>query len=346
VCQRFVDARFIESADGRSANQFPLKGALFQLTPKGINILHRFCQRNGITARHIMDLLESPNNTMQLVTLERDSTTDQLSHDRPTIEVIFRRFAGQDGPNIKSNVASSDSDSLSDYTNGIVGVKMARERKVGDKIIQNSFTGKGAVDWLMDCCTTIDRQETFEIAELFVKHGLIHPIIEDKVYIQQQDSKATIFQPTKFAIYGVTERGQRICGWIARDKPTAPAYDGRPVPRDSNNARLNNILQDPALRLLFREFLRYSLCEENLSFFLDVSEFTESYHKAEKAGAFSRMDAVRETLASAYGQLVLIFPILPNLLIKEQVYTMLSSLQALHVSSTSNMLCGTALPTA
>ncbi|EDN11385.1 hypothetical protein HCAG_07838 [Histoplasma mississippiense (nom. inval.)] len=260
----------------------------------------RFCQRNGITARHIMDVLESPRNTMQLVILERESSTDHISHDRATIEVIFRRFAGQDGPNIKSSASTSDSDSVSDYTNGLVGVKMAKERKVGDKVIQNSFTGKAAVDWLMDCCTTIDRRETVEIAALFVKHGLMYSAFEDKNYVQNNPDAAA-FQPTKYSIYALTERGQRICGWIAREKPLVTTFDGRAAPRDSNNARLNNILQDPALRLLFREFLRYSLCEENLSFYLDVSEFTTTYHQQEKAGAFAKMDAVRETLASAYG---------------------------------------------
>jgi Domain found in Dishevelled, Egl-10, and Pleckstrin (DEP). len=171
VCQRFVDARFIEPVDGRSVSHFPMKGALFQLTPKGINILQRFCQRNGITARHVMDVLESPRNTMQLVTLERDTETDKISQDRGTIEVIFRRFIGQDGPNIKSSVSSSDSDSVSDYTNGLVGVKMARERKIGDKVYSNTFTGKASIDWLMDCSTTIDRSEACSIAELFVKSG-------------------------------------------------------------------------------------------------------------------------------------------------------------------------------
>ncbi|OJD10432.1 hypothetical protein AJ78_08558, partial [Emergomyces pasteurianus Ep9510] len=299
VCQRFVDARFIESVDGRISTQFPLKGALFQLTPKGIHILQRFCQRNGITARHIMDILESPRNTMQLVILERDSATDEISRDRATIEVIFRRFAGQDGPNIKQTVSTSDSDSVSDYTNGLVGVKMARERKVGDKVYQNTFTGKAAADWLMDCCTTTDHRETFEIASMFVKQGLIHSAFDDKNFVQQ-NPEAAIFQPTKYSIYALTERGQRVCGWIAREKPLVNTFDGRVAPRDSNNARLNNILQDPALRLLFREFLRYSLCEENLSFYLDVSEFTTNYHQQEKVGAFAKMDAVRETLASAY----------------------------------------------
>ncbi|KAJ5681086.1 hypothetical protein N7536_012225 [Penicillium majusculum] len=302
VCQRFVDARFIESVDGKALLIFPLKGALFQLTPKGINILQRFCQRNGITARHVMDVLESPRNTMQLVNLERDTESDKLSHDRATIEVIFRRFAGQDGPNIKSSISTSDSDSLSDYTNGLVGVKVARERKLLDgKVYSNTFTGKASVDWLMDCSTTIERRETCLISELFLKYGLITMIQDDKQYPDVGTNAH--FQPSKYAIYGITERGQRVCGWIAREKTreVAPTYDSRGMPRDSNNARLTHILQDPALRLLFREFLRYSLCEENLSFYLDVSEFTTNYHKAEKMGTFNKVDSVRETLAAAYG---------------------------------------------
>ncbi|KAE8357369.1 regulator of G protein signaling domain-containing protein [Aspergillus caelatus] len=301
VCQRFVDARFIESVDGKASQFFPLKGALYQLTPKGINILQRFCQRNGITARHVIDVLESPRNTMQLVNLERDSETDKLSHDRATIEVIFRRFAGQDGPNVKSSISTSDSDSLSDYSNGLVGVKMAKERKINDKIVINTFTGKAAVDWLMDCSTTIERRETVLIAELFVKYGMITMLQEDKL-MPLPDNSIVGFQPSKNAIYGITERGQRVCGWIARDKSReTTAYDSRGIPKDSNNARLNHILHDPALRLLFREFLRYSLCEENLSFYLDVSEFTATYHKAEKVGTFKKSDSVRETLAAAYG---------------------------------------------
>ena len=57
VCQRFVDARFIEATDGKALAIFPLKGALFHLTPKGINILQRFCQRNCITAQHVIAVL-------------------------------------------------------------------------------------------------------------------------------------------------------------------------------------------------------------------------------------------------------------------------------------------------
>jgi hypothetical protein len=318
VCQRFMDARFIEPADGKTAGIFPLKGALWQMSPKGMHVLQRFCQRNGIAQRHVLDVLDSPRNTMQLVILERDASSDKLSSDRATVDVIFRRFAGIDGPNIKASVNTSDSDSVSDYYNGLVGVKMAREREIaGRGKVQNSFTGKAAVDWLLDCCTTVDRRETHEIAELFVTQGLLYTVAEDKVYARQNLS-ASRFQPTKDAIYALTEKGQRAAGWIKRSsspvshEPRETARSNNQnanrggggvggAPRDSNNNRLLVIVNDAALRLLFREYLRDTHCEENLSFYLEVRDFTHTYDISERAKAFTRLDAIRENLAAAYG---------------------------------------------
>lgn len=314
VCQRFMDARFIESADGKPVNDFPLKNAVWQLTPKGIHVLTRFCQRNGIQQRHVLEVLDSPRNTMQLVILERDGVSDKLSHDRNTIEVIFRRFIGQQGPNLKHSITSSDSDSLSDYYDGLIGVKIAKERKLADRVVQNTFTGKAAVDWLMDCCTTVDRREVGEVAGLFVYFNLIEAVEEDKPYKRQNPNTAARFQPTKNAIYGLTERGQRIAGWLGgEDNPSSDdtwgeaskggkvRKDGRNQPRDSNNNRLMVIVNDPAMRLLFREFLRDTHCEENLAFYLEVRDFTRSYDQADRGKAFARPDAIRENLAAAYG---------------------------------------------
>jgi len=216
VCQRFMDARFIELADGKSTTYFPPKSSLWQLTPKGIHVLERFCQRNGIQQDHVIKLLQSPYNTMRLVILERDSVTDRLSQDKTTTEVIFRRFAGVT-PNVKANVSISDSDSVSEYHDGVTGVKLAENRKIHDKVIKNSFTGKCAVDWLLDCCTTVERSETHEILNLFIQHGLIQSVLEDKAYIQS-NPKAKDFQPTKNAIYVFTDKGKRVSGWIDGDR--------------------------------------------------------------------------------------------------------------------------------
>ena len=303
VCQRFLDARFIESADGRLVTTFVSKGGIWQLTPKGVNIVHRWCSRIGVNSRQLEPLLR--RDQMHLVVLERDEATDKLSHDKSTIEVIFRRFAGQDGPNIKSSVQSSDSDSIHDYETGLLGVKVARERKVFDRIIPNTFTGKAASDWLLDCCTTIDRRETYQLAELFIKHKLMWPVVEDRVYVHQHPS-ATVYQPTKNAIYAFTDRGQQLCGWPDDKNPRTSTTEismkkDTWASKDSNTTRLNVILQDAALRLLFREFLRQSLCEENLTFYQDVREFTTGYRQLENAGSLDRADAVQETMAAAYG---------------------------------------------
>lgn len=308
VCQRFMDARFIESADGKPVLNFSMKGGIWQLTPKGLHVLGRFCQRNGINQKHVAEAVESPRNAMQLVALERDAATDKLSVERGTIEVVFRRFIGQEGPNTKPSSYSADSDSLSDYQNGITGVKMARERKVLDKAWRNTFTGKAASDWLMDCSTTIDRKETYDLAAQFVRQGLMQSIAEDRAYLQEHP-QSVVFQPTKAAIYALTEKGKQVAGWIVRDKSSSGdegsnrrKSEARQPPRDSNTNRLTVILSDPALRLLFREFLRDTHCEENLAFYLDVVDFTSSYRQAVQKNTKQRIDTVRETLASAYGR--------------------------------------------
>lgn len=55
--------------------------------------------------------------------------------------------------------------------------------------------------------------------------------------------------------------------------------------KDSNTKRLRNILEEPALRSLFRDFLRQNFCEENLSFWLDVQDFKRRFHTTSSAVA-------------------------------------------------------------
>ncbi|KAF2759719.1 RGS-domain-containing protein [Pseudovirgaria hyperparasitica] len=296
VCQKFLDARFIESVDGKI--DFTSKSAVWQLTPKGMHILHRFCLRNGIAQDHVKSIIESPRNCMKLVILERDVESDRLSHDAATVEVIFRRFAGP-APNVKTEAAVSDSDSIHEYATGLVGVKMLNDRKVGDRFYKLSFTGKAATDWLMDCCTMVDKRETYEVASLFVEFGLIRAV--------EGFGNTTRFQASKGAIYYVTERGQVVAGWLSGptgslngDSASKLTTPGNMVGRDSNANRMQVIVKDPALRLLFREYLRHTHCEENLSFYLDVSEFLTNYRTSKKSTNTPKLEFIRETLASAY----------------------------------------------
>lgn len=306
ICQRFLEARLIESADGKYQQVYTMKGSVWQLTAKGISILDRFCSRNGIQQRQVAELIG--HSTSQLVILERDSQNDKIVSDRGSIEVIFRRFIGLNGPNVKTSVSAADADSLSDYRDGMTGVKMAGERKIAGKSFKDTFTGKAACDWLMDCSTTVDRREATDIAALFLEYGLIDAIQLDRLY-QNQVPGSGNFQPTKTAIYQLSAKGRDLFnGSTSRGRSSESDGGAAPragIARDSNTQRLDKILNDAALRLLFRENLRETHCEENLSFYLDVDDFVrncrQSIRSAQKNPGATSMDGIKEIMAQAYG---------------------------------------------
>ncbi|RYP09267.1 hypothetical protein DL765_008492 [Monosporascus sp. GIB2] len=307
LCQRFLDARFIESADGKLQQTYTFKGSVWRLTPKGVCILDRFCSRKGIQRRQIGDLIAT--GVMHMVILERDSQSDNLVLDRGIVEVIFKRFIGDNGLNVKSSVSSADSDSLSDYRNGLTGVKIASKRKVDGKTFKDTFTGKACSDWLMDCCTTVDRRETYEIASLFVEYGLMEAVQQDRAYMVASPS-AALFQPTKNSVYQLTYRGKEIAngsasrGSTSKSKELARTSEGAVAP-DSSTQLLGKILNDAALRLLFRENLRETHCEENLSFYQDADELIrgcrQAIRSAQKNSNATSMDGIKESMAQAYG---------------------------------------------
>jgi hypothetical protein len=197
---------------------------------------------------------------------------------------------------------------LGDYRDGVTGVKMASDRKVNGKTFMDTFTGKAACDWLMDCCTTVDRQETIRIASLFVEYDLIETIAQDHAHMSQYPSHAH-FQPTKHAIYQLSSKGNDLVSGAASSGRPSERGTVAPTPstiaRDSNSQQLHKILNDAALRLLFRENLREAHCEENLSFYLDVDKFVRSCRQAirlaQKSPTANSMDGIKEIMAQAYG---------------------------------------------
>jgi hypothetical protein len=62
-------------------------------------------------------------------------------------------------------------------------------------------------------------------------------------------------------------------------------HDGEKKVKESNTDRLKYILDEPALRSLFREFLRTNFCEENLSFYMDVLDFKRKFNITSSAVA-------------------------------------------------------------
>lgn len=292
VCQKFLEARFIDSCEGKT--DFTNKSSVWQLTPKGIHIVERFCSRNGIQANHTKALIDNPRNPRQLVILERHRETDKLHHDEQTVQIVFRRFLGQ-SPN---EVAAADSDSIHEFYKCDTGVRLIRHKPSSARPYEHVLTGKATVDWLMDCCTMVDRREGVEIGGLFLELGLI-------AHVDARQEKSG-FVPTKQTFYYVTPHGQKVAGWTESDESPVPVEvqasrvrEG--VARDSNSNRTLVIIRNPSWRLLYREFLKETMCEENLSFYLEVQDFKNTYERAVESSGDVKVDTIRETLASAYG---------------------------------------------
>ncbi|KAF9649315.1 regulator of G protein signaling [Thelephora ganbajun] len=115
------------------------------------------------------------------------------------------------------------------------------------------------------------------------------------------------FRCTAKAIYRITDEGRRLARWdvVSKDSPsnsstnvasvqrnsqegndpklhrrastTDKPKDGDKKVKESNTDRLRYIIEDPALRSRFREFLRENFCEENLSFWLEVEDFKKKF---------------------------------------------------------------------
>lgn len=260
-------------------------------------MLQSFAQRNGVQVAHVYSLLESPRNTMHLLVLEREPESDQVNKDRATIEVIFRRFAGLEGPNVRSSISGSDSDSITELPNGIAGVKLTREKRAGSKDQRVTFTGRSAIDWLMDCCTLVDEREAHEVATCFVTHNFVELLRDDKL-----SSSEGRFMSAKGATYKITPEGEVAARWTCPSTPGEVKPNG--VVRGPNASRVTIILSTPSLRLLFREFLRDTHCEENLVFFLEVKDFLGKWDSLQRRSMDGpEMDQIREVLAGAYGMI-------------------------------------------
>ncbi|KAF1835008.1 RGS-domain-containing protein [Decorospora gaudefroyi] len=289
VCQKFLEAKFVESVEGKT--DFMNKSSVWQLTPKGIHILERFCTRNGIASAHVKAVIESNRNPRQLVVLERNTDTDKLHHDEQTVEIIFRRFIGT-----TANETQSDSDSIHEFSKCDIGVKLVKHRPTSQRQYEYTFHGRNAAQWLMDCSTMVDPREAVEVGSLFLQLKLIAPV--DPRNSEQQ------FVPSKQVHYYITNHGERVAGWLLEEVPSGggevvvKSRDG--VARDSNSNRTNVIIRNPSWRLLYREFLKETMCEENLSFYLEVQDFNRQYKTAISDNGDNK-ETIRETLAAAYG---------------------------------------------
>ncbi|KAM6508429.1 hypothetical protein FALCPG4_018290 [Fusarium falciforme] len=156
----------------------------------------------------------------------------------------------------------------------------------------------------------MEEREAVAVATLFADYDLIECVAEDGAYTSQNpDPGNNIFQPSKRFIYQLTQRGKDLINgsitrrWSSeREGSTGSQRNG--IAKDSNTQRLDKILNDPSVRLLFREQSRDTYCEENLSFYQDVDEFIRNCKVAtravQKEPNMTATDGISESIAQAY----------------------------------------------
>ncbi|KAF5659589.1 regulator of G signaling [Fusarium heterosporum] len=262
LCQQFVDARYIEAADGKPDQLFQQKGGVWRPTSKGIMIFDWFCQSNGLYQNQIEELhclITGP-----LLHLERDSKTDACHVDRATNEVVFCRLIGVDGRGKKGP-----------QTEGAVGIRLQPERKINGRTYQDTCTGLQISEWLRDNTTCIDLKEAINMATHFVHYNLIESVATDMVYMNQF-AACKLFQPTPVAIYQLSQRGQDLIDTSSSGRCSSQgktdSSSAKGAINESNRHKLEKILLDPTLKLLFRENLRETYCEESLAFYEQVED--------------------------------------------------------------------------
>jgi hypothetical protein len=236
IGSQFVQARLVEAAVDTGSASFEKDKSLWQITPKGMHVLHRFANRNGIASNTLSTLLASNFTTMNLIILERDDVTDQILESSSLIELIFRRFAGP-SPNLaavsrlnggrrdSTGSNASDQSGLGEHVvDGYTGVVMKDSRRIGDIVYTNCFTGQDALNWLLECCTTVKEAEAHHLAAMFLNHDLI-----TRCGTEYQRQPRGVIDITSY--YVLTDRGKRMAGWTrgsaSRAQSQSPPSTGK-----------------------------------------------------------------------------------------------------------------------
>ncbi|KAF2220069.1 regulator of G protein signaling domain-containing protein [Elsinoe ampelina] len=288
----YAEARFVEQLT--AGGYFTSAKSTWQLTRKGIRVLSRFVLSNGVNEEAVTELLQHERYMLPLVILERDDKTDKIFTDRTTTELIFRRFAGA-RPNTKDvsnkvSAASTDSNILAG-----IPVTVTPRSPPANSLYQ--FNGHACLDWILDNCMVTSEQEALAIANLFLRHGLISAEQEKEDF---ELGTLSGFSARTSAIYRITDRGLDSTIWELSPRQSMDTSRGtHSREAQSNSDKLLFILGDPALRLVFREFLDLRQCEENLTFYYEVKEVMETWASI-KSAPEAQMETVIASVHSLY----------------------------------------------
>ncbi len=182
MSQHFMDARLVENAVDPNINLFKDRG-VYQLTSKGLHVLERFVNKNGINYEHLQSVFRTQPICIKLLHLERRSSDDEIIVSQGVITALFRRFAGRQ-PNYTN--PNGPGDIFSKYTERAKGIQLhdfvEKAQPMlgkGQQLHKYCFTAVNALEWLCDFTSIVGREEAAEMAAQFVRFGLV-VLVADK----------------------------------------------------------------------------------------------------------------------------------------------------------------------
>ncbi|CAG8493111.1 10058_t:CDS:2 [Paraglomus occultum] len=295
-----------------SSNRSFKDKCLYSLTSKGLYVLEHFITKNLIASNHLTKLFAAQAAPIKLFYLERTVETDSLVLNKQTLVPIFRRFAGQ-RPNLRGDrnlgielrekssnrtlllvfQGGSACDWLCDFTTVVTreeAVKVFNEflrnklvEPIPDKrsserrdnelryskttFYRLSEEGQRIAGWdILDITTvhTDNGSNRNKLKEL-LSYGNIRPAIINKDKVADRATAQSLLDKEKVNTKPVRKHRNSVSA--------LPQY------KESNNKKLQQILEDQTLSTLFMDFLKSKLCEENLLFLLDIKQLKQKYSR-------------------------------------------------------------------
>lgn len=257
ICQHFMNAHLLRSATDPQAMTFKDRG-IYQMTPKGLHLLERFIEKNGMDTNRFATLFASEPMNSKMIHLDRRSTDDEIQLNRNLIHLVWIKFAGKKRSLLdRRKPASGGGNSSSSSSSGPGGLKARRALDVsaladvppieveemtdkdstGREVTVWGFESTSAIDWLCNLTTCCCREEAAELMAHFVRCGLIRilrqsdetsdrfPSVEARVIGQipfpETDRGRFVFDPR--VKYIITDEGKYRAQWEGATPTTVVA---------------------------------------------------------------------------------------------------------------------------
>lgn len=220
--------------------------------------------------------------------------SNQIPQTKQISSPFFHRF-----------FTNPDSDSHIQYYVSNKGVRLFR-----NKIVQNEedkdinlpycVTGKALVQYLLDCTDVMYLHEANMIGQIFLDLKFLKSAIGDN----------SDFHGKKTEYYVVGSEGSRLVGWKKVNRGSRSSINTEFSSFKSINTyeeledekikpiTLDDVLHDPALKYLFRQYLTQTFCEENLDAYAAMIDFDNSMKLLDKIVKLDAREKSRQMYSS------------------------------------------------